>query len=277
MAGDLHTHTSFSDGSFAPEELVAAAKKIGLKYLGITDHDTVDGIRHLYENGHLPDRNIQIIPGVELSANHPTRDVHLVGYNIDFYNAALIEMLDKIQEARWERFSRIVKILQDKNFGIRETDILKIADTSRSIGRAHIARALVKIGAFKSVREAFDKMLDKDRPAYVERYLPEADEIIDVIHRAGGKVVLAHPKLVGDDSLVESLCGKVDGLEVYYPCHSPEDVQRYFLLAEKYNLIITGGSDFHGTSSRFVKSLGEFTISDELAAKFSSSLNLRFD
>ena len=277
MAGDLHTHTSFSDGSFAPEELVAAAKKIGLSYLGITDHDTVDGIRHLYENGHLSDRNIHIIPGVELSANHLTRDVHIVGYNIDIYNAALIEMLEKIQEARWERFSRIVKVLQDKKFGIREGDILKIADTSRSIGRAHIARALVKIGAFKSVREAFDKMLGKGKPAYVERYLPEVDEIIDVIHQAGGKAILAHPKLVGDDALVEQLCTKIDGLEVYYPCHSPNDVQKYAGLAQKYNLLVTGGSDFHGTSSRFVKSLGEFTISDELAAKFSSSLNLRFD
>ena len=277
MAGDLHTHTSFSDGSFAPSELVAAAKKIGLSYLGITDHDTVDGVRHLYENGLLSDRNIHIIPGVELSAKHPTREVHLVGYNIDLYNAALIEMLDKIQEARWERFSRIVKVLQDKKFGIRETDILKIADTSRSIGRAHIARALVKIGAFKSVRDAFDKMLAKGQAAYVERYLPEVDEIVDVIHRAGGKVVLAHPKLIGDDTLVESLCTKTDGLEVYYPCHSPRDVQKYADLAQKYNLLVTGGSDFHGTSSRFVKSLGEFTISDELAAKFSSSLNRRFD
>lgn len=277
MAGDLHTHTTFSDGSFQPEELVAAAKKIGLNYLGITDHDTVDGVRRLYENGLLPDRNITIIPGVELSANNPDYDVHLVGYNVDIYNAALIEMLEKIQEARWERFSQIVKVLQSKKYDIREGDILKIADTSRSIGRAHIARALVKIGAFKTVREAFDKMLAKGRPAYVPRYLPEVDEVIDVIHQSGGKVTLAHPKLVGNDELVEELCGKIDGLEVYYPCHKPEDVQHYYFLAKKYNLLISGGSDFHGTASRFVKTLGEFTISEELAKKFSSSLNLRFD
>lgn len=277
MAGDLHTHTTYSDGSFQPEELVAAAKKIGLNYLGITDHDTVDGVRHLYENGLLPDRNMTIIPGVELSVNHPVYDVHLVGYNVDIYNAALIEMLEKIQEARWERFSQIVKILQSKKFDIREADILKIADTSRSIGRAHIARTLVKIGAFKTVREAFDKMLAKDRPAYVPRYLPEVDEVIDVIHQAGGKVTLAHPKLVGDDELVEELCGKIDGLEVYYPCHKPEDVQHYYFLAKRYNLLISGGSDFHGTASRFVKNLGEYTISEELAAKFSSRLKIRSD
>ena len=272
MAGDLHTHTIFSDGSYSPEELVAAAKKIGLHYLGITDHDTVDGVRHLYENGLYPGRGVDIIPGVELSANHPTRDIHIVGYKIDIYNGALSDMIDRIIEARWERFSEIIRILQAKKYNIREADVLKIAGTSRSIGRSHIARTLVKIGAFKSVRDAFEKMLGKGCPAYVPRYLPEVDEIIDVIHQAGGLATLAHPKLVGDDDLVEELCSKLDGLEVYYPCHKPEDTQHYFLLAKRYKLLITGGSDFHGTASRFVKRLGDFTISDELAEKFRAEL-----
>ncbi len=269
MAGDLHTHTIFSDGSYSPEDLVTAAKKIGLHYLGITDHDTVDGVRSLYENGLYPGRGVNIIPGVELSANHPTRDIHIVGYKIDIYNEALLEMIDKIIEARWERFSEIIKILQIKKYNIREADVLKTAGTSRSIGRSHIARTLVKIGAFKSVREAFDKMLGKGCPAYVPRYLPEVDEVIEVIHQAGGLAVLAHPKLVGDDELVESLCPKLDGLEVYYPCHKPEDVQHYFFMAKRYSLLIAGGSDFHGSASRFVKELGDFTISDELAENFS--------
>lgn len=268
MAGDLHTHTIFSDGSYSPEELVTAAKKIGLHYLGITDHDTVDGVRHLYENGLYPGGGINIIPGVELSANHPERDVHIVGYNIDIYNEALLEMIDKVIEARWERFSKIINILQTKKYNIREADVLKVAGTSRSIGRSHIARTLVKLGAFRSVREAFEKMLGKGNPAYVPRYLPEVDEIIEVIHQAGGLAVLAHPKLVGDDSLVEELCSKIDGLEVYYPFHKPDEVQHYFLLAKQFNLLVAGGSDFHGTSSRFVHELGDFTISDELAAKF---------
>ena len=267
MAGDLHTHTNFSDGSYSPEELVTAAKKIGLHYLGITDHDTVDGIRYLYENGLYPGRGINIIPGVELSANHPDRDIHIVGYNIDIYNEALLEMIDKIIEARWERFSEIIKILQNKKYNIREADVLKTAGTSRSIGRSHIARTLVRIGAFRNVREAFEKMLGKGNPAYVPRYLPEVDEVIAVIHQAGGIATLAHPKLVGDDNLVEELCSKLDGLEVYYPFHKPDEIQHYFFLAKKFNLLITGGSDFHGLSSRFVKNLGDFTISDELAAK----------
>ena len=111
-------------------------------------------------------------------------------------------------------------------------------------------------------------MLGKGNPAYVPRYLPEVDEVIDVIHQAGGLATLAHPKLVGDDELVEELCKKLDGIEVYYPCHKPDDTQHYFFLARKYNLLMTGGSDFHGTSSRFVKDLGDFTISDKLAEKF---------
>ena len=268
MASDLHTHTNFSDGSYSPEELVVAAKKIGMHYLSITDHDTIDGVRYLYENGLYPGRGVNIIPGVELSANHPERDIHIVGYNVDIYNENLLEMIDKITEARWERFSEIIKILQRKRYNVREADVLKIGGTSRSIGRAHIARTLVKMGAFKSVREAFEKMLGKGSPAYVPRYLPEVDEVIDVIHQAGGKAVLAHPKLIGDDDLVERLCPKLDGLEVYYPCHKPEDVQHYFFLAKRFNLLIAGGSDFHGTASRFVKNLGDFTISDKLAEKF---------
>ena len=123
MAGDLHTHTHFSDGSCSPEELVAAAKKIGLHYLGITDHDTVDGVRHLYENGLYPGKGVNIIPGVELSANHPEKDIHIVGYNIDIYNESLLEMIDKIIETRWERFSEIINILQAKKYNIRETDV----------------------------------------------------------------------------------------------------------------------------------------------------------
>ena len=267
MPSDLHTHTIFSDGSYSPEELVAMAKSIGLVYFAITDHDTVDGVKYLYENGIYPDRGIKIIPGVEFSANKSEHDIHIVGYNIDIYNGALSDMINEISEARWTRFSEMIKNLQDNNYNIREADVLQVAGTSRSIGRFHIARALVKKGEFKTVREAFEKMLGKDKPAYAPRYFPEVEEIVDVIHQAGGQAVLAHPKLVEDDSLVESICTKVDGLEVFYPNHQPQDIQRYLSFAEKFNLLIVGGSDFHGSASRFVNGLGEFTVADEIAKK----------
>ena len=270
MASDLHTHTIFSDGSFSPEELVAAAKNLKLNYLGITDHDTVDGIIHLYENGLYPNKGIRIIPGIEFSANNPEHDVHLVGYNIDIYDGALQDRLTEVTEARWTRFSEIMEKLQENGLQIKEADVLKIANTSKSIGRSHIARALVRNGCFKSVREAFEQMLQKGQPAYVPRYLLEIEEIVDIVHKSGGIVAIAHPKLIGDDSLVEEICSNysIDALEVFYPHHSLEDTQRYIKLAEKYKLLLTGGSDFHGTTSRYVKNLGEFTIEDEVAEKF---------
>jgi len=267
MPSDLHTHTIFSDGSYSPEELVAMAKNIGLVYFAITDHDTVDGVKYLYENGIYPDRGINIIPGVEFSAHNAENDIHIVGYNIDIYNGAISDMINEISEARWTRFSEIIKILQEKNFNIREADVLQVAGTSRSIGRFHIARALVKNGEFKTVREAFEKMLGKGKPAYAPRYFPEVEEIVDVIHQAGGQAVLAHPKLVENDSIVETVCTKVDGIEVFYPNHQSEDIEKYLNFAEKYNLLVVGGSDFHGTASRFVSTLGEFTFADDLAKK----------
>ena len=267
MPSDLHTHTNFSDGSFSPEELVAEAKKVGLNYLAVTDHDTVDGVRFLYENNLYPGKGIKIIPGIEFSANHPDHDIHIVGYNIDIYNGALSDMINEIAESRWARFSEMVKNLQDRKINIREAEVLQAAGSSRSIGRFHIARTLVKKNIFKTVRVAFDKMLGKGKPAYAPRYFPEVEEVVDVIHQAGGKAGLAHPKLVGDDTLVEEVCKKVDAVEVYYPCHLPEDVQRYSMIALKNNLLVTGGSDFHGVASRFVDKLGEFTIPDDLAKK----------
>ena len=270
MASDLHTHTNFSDGSFSPEELVAAAKKLGLRYLGITDHDTVDGICHLYENELYPNKGIRIIPGIEFSANNPDHDIHLVGYNIDIYNGSLQDKLNDVIEGRWTRFSEIMKKLQDNGFQIKEADVLKISNTSRSIGRSHIARALVRNGCFKTVRDAFDQMLQKGKPAYVPRYMLEIEEIIELIHKSGGTAVLAHPKLIGDDNLVEEICTnyQIEAIEVFYPKHDTEDTERYIKIAEKHNLLITGGSDFHGTASRYVKELGEFTIEDKFAEQF---------
>ena len=270
MASDLHTHTNFSDGSFSPEELVAAAKKLGLRYLGITDHDTVDGICHLYENELYPSKGIRIIPGIEFSANNPDHDIHLVGYNIDIYNGSLQDKLNDVIEGRWTRFSEIMKKLQDNGFQIKEADVLKISNTSRSIGRSHIARALVRNGCFKTVRDAFDQMLQKGKPAYVPRYMLEIEEIIELIHKSGGTAVLAHPKLIGDDNLVEEICTnyQIEAIEVFYPKHDTEDTERYIKIAEKHNLLITGGSDFHGTASRYVKELGEFTIEDKFAEQF---------
>lgn len=144
MPSDLHMHTTYSDGKLTPEELVAKAKEAGLTYMAITDHDTVEGISHLYENGLYPARGIHIIPGIEFSAHHPTREIHILGYNVDIYYGELVDKLNDVTEARWTRFSEMVEKLQHLGYEISETEVLTIAGTSRSISRSHIGRVLVK-------------------------------------------------------------------------------------------------------------------------------------
>ncbi len=269
MSSDLHTHTTFSDGKLTPEELVCAAKKAGLKYLAITDHDTVDGIAHLYENGYYPAKGIHIIPGIEFSAHHPTQEIHILGYQVDIYNSELADRLNEVTEARWTRFTEMVEKLQKLGYDIREKDVLTVAGASKSISRSHIGRVLVSKGYFKTVRDAFAELLQKGRPAYVPHYRLEVEDIIGLIKQAGGLAVLAHPKLVWDDTIVERICQcGIDGLEVFYPQHNPEDTAHYLALAEKYHLLPSGGSDFHGFPTRYPTELGVFTIEDRYAEPF---------
>ena len=269
MASDLHMHTSFSDGKLTPEELVAAAKAAGLAYMAITDHDTVEGIRHLYENGMYPARGIHIIPGIEFSAHHPTQEIHILGYNIDIYHSDMEYKLSQVTDARWSRFSEMVERLQSQGYAIKEADVVKLAGVSKSISRSHIARVLVKNGYFATVRDAFDKMLEKGRPAYVPHYRLEVDEIIDLIHSAGGTAVLAHPKLIKDDSIAEDICKKgIEGIEAFYPRHDEEDTKRYLAMAERHHLMVSGGSDFHGYPTRWPSELGLFTVEDSWAKQF---------
>ena len=266
MSSDLHTHTSCSDGLLAPEELVEAAKEAGLSYIAITDHDTVAGLHQLYEQGLYPQPGIRIIPGIEFSAHHETSEIHILGYNIDIYNKELGDRLNDVVEGRWTRFSTMVEKLQGLGYDINETDVLEIADGSTSISRSHIAQTMVRKGYFPTVAETFAQLLEKGKPAYVSHYRLEPEEIIDLIKNSGGTPVLAHPKLVKDDELVEELLKKgIEGIEAIYPRHTDEDTKRYLEMADKYNLLVTGGSDFHGIAGRLPKFLGEFTVTDEYA------------
>lgn len=269
MPSDLHTHTTFSDGKLTPEELISAARQAGLSYLAITDHDTVDGVAHLYENGFYPTKGVRVIPGIEFSAHHPTREIHVLGFNVDIYNSELTDKLNDVTEARWTRFSEMVAKLQKLGYDIREKDVLAVAGASKSISRSHIGRVLVSKGYFKTVRDAFSELLQKGQPAYVPHYRLEVADIISLIHQAGGKAVLAHPKLIWDDALVEEICRSgIDGIEVFYPQHNPEDTAHYLALAEKYQLLPSGGSDFHGFPTRYPTDLGIFTIEDRYAEPF---------
>lgn len=268
MASDLHIHTNFSDGKYSPEEVVAMAKKVGLNYIAITDHDTIDGISDLYENGFYPSGAINIIPGIEMSAASEKNEIHILGYNVDIFNQELTESLVEVGESRWTRFTEIIKKLNDLGYDISETEVLTVANSSRSISRSHIARVLVKKGLFSGVREAFNEVLERGRPCYVPHFRLSAQRIIEIIHDAGGIAVLAHPKLIYNDKVVEELLDMgMDGIEAYYPEHSDMDTAKFLNMAKKRNLVITGGSDYHGIVSRHQIELGEFKLDDEYAKK----------
>ena len=269
MASDLHMHTTFSDGKLTPEELVAQAKAAGLKYIAITDHDTVDGVSYLYENGMYPTKGIHVIPGIEFSAHHPVHEIHILGFNVDIYYPDLLDKLNDVTEARWTRFSDMVEKLRALGYPITEGEVLTLAGGSKSISRSHIARILVKKGFFSSVREAFSAVLEKGKPAYVPHYHLEVEEIIALIKAAGGTPVLAHPKLVGDDDLVRDICKRgIEGIEVFYPRHDAADTARYYMMAQEFNLLPAGGSDFHGYPTRQPSEIGIFTIEDKYAEAF---------
>ncbi len=269
MPSDLHMHTNFSDGRMSPEELVAAAKAAGLKYIAITDHDTVDGVTHLYENGLYPSCGIRLIPGIEFSAYHPTQEIHILGYNIDIYHHDLVDKLSDVIEARWTRFAEMIERLQKLGYDIKESEVLTLAEDSRAVSRSHVAQILVKKGYFSTISDVFLSLLGKGKEAYVPHYYLEVEEIISLVRSAGGTPVLAHPKLVRDDDIVERICQMgIQGIEVFYPQHDAEDTKRYMEMADKYHLLVSGGSDFHGYATRIPTELGLFTIEDQWAEKF---------
>ena len=266
MPSDLHVQTTYSVGRLSPEEIVAAAKKAGLTYIAISDHDTIDGIRHLYEEGLYPCKGVKIIPGIEFSAHNVGHEVHIVGYNIDMFNTALQEKLDEVVESRWVRFSKMIEKLQAMGYGITEAEVLKLAGESKSISRSHIAQALVERKFFRDIGQVFDEIMYKNGPAYVSHYRLSVAEIIALIRQAGGLAVLAHPKLIGDDALVRDIIDAgIDGLEVFYPQHDAADTEKYLQMAKEHQLIITGGSDYHGIPTRYPQELGEFVIDDSFA------------
>lgn len=274
MSSDLHIHTIFSDGRLMPEEVLAAACEAGLRNIAITDHDTVDGLRHLYENEKDSVKGLTIIPGIELSAQTDGREVHILGYNVDIYSSQLAEGLVEISEDRWQRLVLMLEKLQELKYDVSEAEVLKVAGASNSVSRSHVARVLVKKGFFPTARIAFDELLGEGKPCYVPRYRVEAEVAVDLIRAAGGFPVLAHPLIIGDDAVVSKIL-KLDvaGIEVYYPQHNGDDVRRYEQLAELHGLLKTGGSDFHGIAGRYPETLGEFVVDDELARPFVEAMN----
>lgn len=266
MTADLHIHTTASDGRFSPPEIIKQALEAGLSYIAITDHDTVDGLLKLRQLETSIPANLAIIPGIEFSTDLPNNEVHILGYGIDIFHQELRSQLDHLVTQRHERAKQIIGKLNQLGYEITYERILTLAGHATSIGRPHIARALVEKKYFSTVSDVFNELLYKNGPAYIPHYKLTPKQIIELIKQAGGIPVLAHPGLVGNDDLVlEMISLGISGLEVYHPTHDADQIQKYLDLAQQHHLAITGGSDFHGIPARFPQKLGIFTISANLA------------
>lgn len=248
MRIDFHIHTTASDGQYSPTEIIKLAKKNGLECIAITDHDTISGLEEACKAG--KHSKIRVLNGIEFGTEEH-RYLHILGLNIDRTSSDLQKLCLELEKSRNERKYRIINYLKEKDIIIFLEEVEKISG-GNIIARPHFAQVLVNKGYVKSTREAFDKYLDTEEYQKIERKKANAKECIEVIHKAKGKAILAHPyqlkynekKL---DDLVKNLVGYgLDGIECYYPLHSETQIQYYLELVKKYRLIVSAGSDFHG-------------------------------
>ena len=259
---DLHIHSTASDGTFTPAQVVSHAHRLKLKAIAITDHDTVVGSKEALLSGIPP--SLEFLTGVEISATPPSfypgsGSFHLLGYSIRLDDPQLNRTLEKLQQARKNRNPAIINRLNELGISITLDEVRREAGEGQ-LGRPHIAQLMVKKRAVASIDEAFDRFLGTGKPAYVDKQRVECFEAIEIILAAGGVPVLAHPGLLDykTDNQLDELIGKlkkagIQGVEVYYSGHTPDQTRLYAELAKRHDLLMTGGSDFHGTIQPEIK------------------------
>lgn len=244
LAADLHCHSTASDGRLAPDEVVKAAWRRGLRAIALTDHDTLAGVPPAQEAAEP--LGLEVIPALELSTTLAGREVHLLGYFVDIDSPELLRRLRRIQWERRRRARRMVRRLAALGYPVEWARVQELAG-GESIGRAHVARALLEKGYINSINQAFDQFLAEGRPAYVPHARLTVQEGIRLITAAGGVAVLAHPGLAQVDHLIPALKDRgLAGLEVAHPAHDPSQQEHYRRLADRLGLLPSGGSDAHG-------------------------------
>ena len=244
---DLHTHSTASDGLYTPSELLQHAHEVGLRILALTDHDSTAGLEEAAEAAQR--LHIELIPGIELNSDVGDDEVHVLGYFLEYQRPAFQATLKVLRDARVRRGERMVELLNEQGVHISWEHVRELAQGS--VGRPHVARALLDAGYVSSIGEAFDKYIGKHSPAYVPRYKLTPRDAVRLIASANGLAVMAHPiTLPGLDELrcwLPELCAAgMVGLETYYGPYTPEEEQALRALADEYGLIPTGGTDYHG-------------------------------
>lgn len=289
MSIDLHIHSTASDGTRTPLEILASARRIGLTAIAITDHDTLAGSRELLESPALVD--IKALSGVEISAAPPPLcpqrgSFHILGYGIAFDHAPLNRALERLQNARRERNPKIIQRLNALGFALAADEAIALAGSVDGMGRPHIARLMKHKGYVRSIDEAFDRYLGHGRPAYVDKFRISCPEALALIRDAGGIPVLAHPGVTLDPAvdpaidldrlLAELVAMGLGGIEVYYPDHDAAQTARYAAAARRYGLLMTGGSDFHGSLKPEIQlgiGTGDLAVPDALYVKLTEALS----
>ncbi len=249
---DLHAHTTASDGSLSPTELVQKAKDAGLGALAVTDHDTLAGLPEAIVAASRC--NLELVPGVELSVEDDGGRFHLLGYLFDPDDRPLQDALVDLRRSRAARNTQIAEKMGHLGLPVTMSDVRAEAGSGEVIARPHFAQALIKKGVVGSVQEAFDRFLSTGKPLYLPKQVLTPRDAITLIHGAGGLAVMAHPGLapLNEDALAK-LIGRLaqddglDGIEAYYSQHSPAQTERFLTLAQRLSLIVSAGSDFHGT------------------------------
>lgn len=278
---DLHVHTTASDGAFTPPQVVKLAQTLGLAAIAITDHDTVAGNAEAYAEGLRDD--VEVVPGVEISCDFTPTNVHMVGLFIDPTAPALAEALADVREHRQRRNPKILARLAELGMPIALEEVAARA-RGETIGRPHIAEVMVAKGYVADTAEAFDRFLANGKAAYVARRRIAAEEGIQLIHAAGGLAFIAHPGLLAlPPRVLEGMIFKLaraglDGLEVYYTDHLPTDTAFMRRIAEEFDLLQTGGSDFHGPAKPGVelgRGRGDLRVPYDLVVHMKARLNSR--
>jgi hypothetical protein len=265
MGIDLHLHSNASDGRYSPSELVRLSVEAGLTIISLTDHDSTEGIPAALEAARAVG-SIKIIPGVEIGTDVPHGEVHLLGYFVDYEDRELNRTLARLRDSRLSRATRMIAKLYNLGVDIEWKRVLELAGEG-SVGRPHIAQAMLEKGYIGSIKEAFDKYIGRQGPAYVERERITPEEAVELVIKAQGLPVLAHPSTVPglDDMLVRLKKAGLVGLEVYYPNTLPQDIAKFEKLARDFGLIMTGGSDFHGINAGFEVPLGQTQVPERCA------------
>lgn len=241
---DLHVHTYYSDSTFSPEEVASCAHDKGLAAVAICDHDCIDGIEPCAAAA--KPYGLEIVPGIELTVENADTEIHVLGYCMDWRKEWFSKRLKEMQATRLERIRLMVGKLNDAGFKMTVSDVTRLAGKG-TVGRLHVAHAMLKTGRVKTIRQCFDAYIGFLKPCYVSNFRLSPKEAIEMVLKAGGVPVLAHPAVTGrDENIPELIDYGLRGIEAYHTEHKTHEIKRYELIAKRHGLIITGGSDCHG-------------------------------